>query len=56
MPNFINPGDSIEGEKILAYGRKIIPSGLPTRDVSTGKLRFKIQIKIVGGARIGKEL
>jgi hypothetical protein len=54
MPKFYAPGDLIEGEKILAFGRKIVPSGLPIRDSITRKLRYKIQIRKSGGARIEK--
>lgn len=50
----VNPGDSIEGERVVAYGRKILASGLPTRG-KNGRLRFHIDIKRTGGGRILKE-
>lgn len=54
MPTFNTPGESVEGEKVLAYGRKIIPSGLPVMDKSSRKLRFSIGIKRGGGAIVEK--
>lgn len=38
---------------MLAFGRKILASGLPTRG-KNGKLRFHIDIKRTGGGRILK--
>jgi hypothetical protein len=56
MAKFVNPGDSVEGDKILAYGRKIIPSGLPVYDKNINKFRYSISIKKGGGAQITKPL
>ena len=54
MPKFVNSGDSLEGKRILAHGRKIVSGGLPTRHKVTKKIRFPIDIKLGGGARIDK--
>src|SRR5687768_15231347 len=54
MSKITTPGESIEGEKVLAYGRKIVSGGLPSRDKISGKLRFPIDIKRLGGASIEK--
>ena len=52
MALFANPGDSIEARKILAFGRKIVQCGPPRRDANTRRLRYNIEVKLGGGARI----
>lgn len=54
MAEFVNPGDSIEGQRILVAGKKIISAGPPIRDQVTKALRWGIAIKQGGRAKIDR--
>jgi hypothetical protein len=55
MPTYTTAGDSIEGEKITARGRKIVPNGLPFRHAKSKKLLFPIKVTVTAEATIEKE-
>ncbi|MDO8540051.1 MAG: hypothetical protein Q7S40_06370 [Opitutaceae bacterium] len=54
MATGVPTSQSIEGERVYAFGRKILPDGLPKIDGKTRKIRFCISIRKGGGGRIEK--
>jgi len=52
MAHHTAAGDSVEGKRILLAGRMIVPSGGPSKDPITGRIRFGVQVKRLGAAKI----